>query len=91
LSLRRFNPRRDANEGEIIDTLEKLGFNVSTVSSTGIPDLLVSRRELFHLAEVKMPGGRTQKAQDDFRAKHSGTIWRLECPADCVSLSNKVP
>jgi len=45
--------RRDANEREIIDALEKFGARVHQVSDGGTPDLLVAFRGRWTVIEVK--------------------------------------
>ena len=47
--------RRDENEREIIDALERIGATVQPLNMRGVPDLLVGFRGRTHLLEVKMP------------------------------------
>jgi hypothetical protein len=54
LSLNRRNPKRDANETEIMQAFHHAGCWVTQLSGAGIPVLLV---------EVKMPGGLFTKSQ----------------------------
>ena len=91
MSLLRYNARRDDNEPALVKCLEQLGFHVTTVSGKGVPDLILSRRQLFHLAEIKAPTGRDRPAQINFRAKHSAPVHRLVTVEDCVKLSQTVP
>lgn len=55
MSLRRFNPRRDAAEPGIIEALTKAGASVQPLSGKDIPDLLVGWRGSTLLLEVKTP------------------------------------
>lgn len=73
MSLHRRNPRRDANEVEIVRALQAMGFQVTRISGAGVPDLLVSRRPDFvRLVEIKMPKGRYKPAQVKFQAEWQG-------------------
>ena len=49
------NPKRDANEKEIIEALERAGAFVTPLSGQGTPDLLVLYKSKTLLLEVKMP------------------------------------
>jgi hypothetical protein len=75
--LARLNPRRDANEREVIQTLEARGFSVAQISGKGVPDLLVgSRLPVFGsslwLVEVKQPKGKLNAAQLQWRERWNG-------------------
>lgn len=50
--------RTDANQSQIVATMRAAGAIVTILSDAGngIPDLLVSFRDKWYLAEVKMPG-----------------------------------
>jgi Holliday junction resolvase len=74
MSLYRVNPRRDSVEGDIVKALESMGFAVTRISGRGIPDLLLSRRGVFYLAEVKSAKGTLSLDQLNFRAKHQVAI-----------------
>lgn len=56
MSLNRHAKRRDANEPEIVNALEKLGADVFRLDAPA--DLLVGLRGQWYLMEVKMPKGR---------------------------------
>lgn len=59
--------RRDANEPEIVDYLQKHGFKCHRIGNPG--DLLVWQFESRHWVclEVKMPDGRMTPAQVEYR------------------------
>ena len=65
MSIHRRAARRDDNEREILDALQRLGFRVIQLSHPGIPDLLVlnPRTAMLRLLEVKRPGGKLTPAQ----------------------------
>lgn len=64
MTLRRWNPKRDANEPAIVDALEAIGVTVHRLSHPGLPDLLCwHRREGFRLLEVKAEKGTLTEAQ----------------------------
>lgn len=56
MSLRRqANPKRDANESDIVKALEQVGAFVTPLSGQGTPDLLVLYKSKTLLLEVKIP------------------------------------
>jgi hypothetical protein len=60
MSLNRRNPRRDANELEIVRGLEALGCRVLRIDN---PDLLVLHQGRVFLMEVKTARGRLTRGQ----------------------------
>ena len=64
----RRNPKRDANEADIIAALREAGHKVWPISGEGIPDLLVLAGNKWLLLEVKRTGaaGRLTDAQIRF-------------------------
>lgn len=77
--------RVDANQGEIVSALEKIGCTVVSLASVGdgCPDLLVGFKGKNYLLEVK-DGGKTpskKKLTDDqvkFFAKWRGQVSKVE-------------
>jgi hypothetical protein len=63
MSLRRLNPRRDQNEADIIDALERCGFTVARLSARGVPDLVIGKQRVTKLAEVKRGKAQLNEAQ----------------------------
>lgn len=57
MSLHRRAAKRDANEREIIDALERCGAIVRQLSGEEVPDLLVGYRDRTYLLGVKAPDG----------------------------------
>lgn len=57
MSLHRRAAKRDANEREIIDALERCGAQVRQLSGESVPDLLVGYRQRTYLLGVKAPDG----------------------------------
>jgi len=56
MSLHRYAAKRDVNEPEIIEALRKLPrCSVQQLSGKGVPDLLISYRNVLFLMEVKLP------------------------------------
>ena len=88
MSLSRRNPRRDANEKEIVTGLRKLGCEVLQLSGAGVPDLAVYVRGRWYLAEIKSRGGELTPRQ------HWGKevrLWRsLEEACIDLGLLNQV-
>lgn len=70
MSLYRRNPRRDANEGDVVAACRALGWRVKAISAAGFCDLVVqdaSGRTL--LIEVKTATGKPTPAQIQARAE----------------------
>jgi hypothetical protein len=63
MSLNRYSAKRDENEKSIIDAFRDLGCYVIPLSDPGVPDLLVSINDTWHLVEVKMPGKQLNERQ----------------------------
>lgn len=72
MSLFRRNPKRDEVEPIIVETLEKRGFHIDRVSSSGFPDLVASKHGMAWFIEVKQPKGRYTPKQIEWRAKWKG-------------------
>jgi Holliday junction resolvase len=66
MSIKRHDPKRDANEPPIVEALQAVGANVYRVSGEGLPDLLVIFRGEIYLMEVKTGKGRLTLAQEKF-------------------------
>lgn len=59
----RYNARRDANEGEITDALDRLGITYLRLDEV---DLLIGYRGCNYLLEVKTAAGRLNQNQKVF-------------------------
>lgn len=55
--------KRDANEGEIVQALRKMGATVIPISGKDAPDLLVKYREVWLPIEVKSGKGKVTAGQ----------------------------
>lgn len=73
MSLYRRNPKRDANEADIVSALEAAGVRVWPLSGEGIPDLLCFHRGRFVLLECKTGAGRLTAAQERFFSETRGS------------------
>ncbi len=62
----------DANHTAIADALRRCGWQVLSLAALGrgAPDLLVTRRGVWHLVEVKQPKGKLTEPQTRFH-----TVW----------------
>lgn len=78
--------KRDANEGEIVDCLRKLGCKVDRISGTGVPDLLVGYRGHNLLMEVKMPGKKLRPAQEEWHSEWRGQKAVVETIDDAAAV-----
>lgn len=68
-ALRKYNAKRDANEGEIVQAFRQMGCLVARLDQP--VDLLIyvpMASQRMHLVEVKMPNGRLNDNQQDFIA-----------------------
>ncbi len=90
MSLHRRNPRRDANELEIVDALEKVGALVARLSVAGLGDLLVcwphelgyyrrgaamvAYHQGLYLLEVKRPASKGVRAGKATKAQTAKAI-----------------
>ncbi len=90
-SLRR-NPKRDANEPEIVEALKAIGCDVHRLHAPA--DLLVGYRNRTVLLEVKMPGGTLTDDQKDFFEAYRGEAYvvrSVERAIEVVTRARKVP
>lgn len=55
--------RRDSNEAEIVKALQQLGATVIRISGKDAPDLLISHRGRWLVAEVKSARGKLTEGQ----------------------------
>jgi hypothetical protein len=64
----------DANQAEIVAALRAAGLEVHDLSSvgSGFPDILVSSSSEIWLMEIKIPGGKLNKEQEEFHATWRG-------------------
>lgn len=76
MTIHRSNPRRDANELEIVHALRRIGVRVLRLSGAGVPDLACYWPTLGYwvLAEVKTGGGRLRPSQQQWGSEIC--IWR---------------
>lgn len=84
MSLNRYAKRRDANEPEIIEALEKAGCTVHRLDTPC--DLLVGKGARNFLVEVKVPGGRLTRQQKDFIRDWRGQIRIVESAEEALEL-----
>lgn len=70
--------KKDANQNEIVDALEKAGCSVVDASAIGggFPDLIIGRHKITYLIEVKNPKtrGKLNKLQEKFFDSWTGQI-----------------
>lgn len=55
--------RRDANEPQVIQALERCGWTVQKLCQRNVPDLVVRRGGVTHLIEVKTRTGQLRETQ----------------------------
>lgn len=72
MTLHRQAPKRDANEGEIVEALRAAGASVQPLSAKGCPDLLVGYRGRTFLLEVKVGRARLTEDQEEWHETWEG-------------------
>lgn len=70
MSLKRHNPKRDSNEPEIVEALQRAGASVVRLDTPG--DLLVGIDGVTYLIEVKTLKGKPTPDQVTFAASWQG-------------------
>lgn len=91
MGLIRYAAKRDANEAEIVATLERMGCHVEQISGPGLPDLLVSRAGRWYVAEIKAPKGRKTKAQEKFSEAARAHVEILRSVEDAAEWVGAMP
>lgn len=83
----------DANHRAIVDHLEAIGCSVQSLASAGngVPDLLVGRRAVNVLIEVKNPekspaGRKLTEAQADFHRRWKGQVAVAHTPQEAEAI-----
>ncbi len=82
--------RADANQPEIVAYLRGLGYHVAHTHTIGhgFPDLLVSKKvkgiPWSALLEVKAPGGKLTKDEQEFAEEYRGKLIVCYGPEDCA-------
>lgn len=82
------NPKRDANEKDIKEALERVGAFVTPLSAEGCPDLLVIYHGEKYLLEVKMPKGKLTPAQTVWHAtalNHNVGVHIVHSPLEALT------
>ena len=83
MSLNRWAKRRDANEPEIIEAFEKLGFSVVRLD---LPcDLIVGRHNRSYLVEVKTAKGKLKDTQKEFKETWKGNFAVVRSVEDVIN------
>jgi len=70
MSINRYNPKRDANEPEIVEYFKKRGLSVERLNTP--LDLLIGYKNHNYLVEVKMPKKSLNANQEKFVANWAG-------------------
>jgi hypothetical protein len=74
MSIHRRNPRRDANEAEIIAALRAAGASVQPLSARGVPDVLVGVDGRNILLEIKVGNGKLTSDEATWHKKWRGQV-----------------
>ena len=70
MSINRYNPKRDANELEIVNYLKARGLSVERLNTP--LDLLVGYKKINYLVEIKMPKKTLNAKQVEFTENWQG-------------------
>lgn len=84
----RWAVKPDANQGEIVDALERIGCSVIPLHRVGdnCPDLLVGYRRCNFLIEVKTLTGKLTKGQEEFQELWRGSTSVVRTPEEAIRL-----
>ena len=74
MSINRYNPKRDANEKEVVDYFKSQGISVVRLNTP--MDLLLGYNHVNYLVEVKIEGKGLNKNQKDFVKEWRGQ-WAM--------------
>lgn len=79
--------RVDANHTQIVAALRKAGVRVLSLASVGAgcPDLLCSFRHCNVLLEIKVPGEKLNKVQEEFHATWPGALKVVTTPEEAIA------
>lgn len=64
MSIHRRAAKRDGNEPDIVQALERIGCTVLRLSGAGVPDLAVHHRGRWIMAEIKTQKGKLTDRQE---------------------------
>lgn len=80
----KYAKKRDDNEREIIDVLQKVGARVFQLNEQDIPDLLVEFRRKWWLIEVKGKQGKLEHGQQRFFENSAAPVAVARTPGDAL-------
>lgn len=86
MSLKRYAAKRDENEKDIIDALQRMGAEVYRLSASGLPDLLVGWRGINYLVEVKQNKGKHTAEQIRFQQTWTGQQCTIRTVDEAIEL-----
>ena len=88
MSINRYNPRRDANEKEIVNYFNRIGFSVARLNTP--LDLLIGYKKRNYLVEVKMPGKKLNANQVEFTEGWKGQFIVISSIEDAQQFADGV-
>ena len=88
MSINRYNPKRDANEPEIVDYLKSRGLSVERLNTP--LDLLVGYNKRNYLVEVKMPKKHMNDKQVKFTESWKGQFIVINSIEQAAMFANGV-
>jgi len=82
----RLKAKTDDNQQEIMDALRAAGAEVTSLHQLGqgVPDLLVSFRGVWHVAEVKSDVGHLTDPQNEWIDKQKAVVYVWHTPAEAL-------
>lgn len=87
MSLKRHNPKRDANEPEIVRALESIGCDVTRLDKP--VDLVVGYRGRTVLLEVKTKDGKLTEDQKKFFQLFRGEAYIVRTPERAIEVMTR--
>jgi len=88
MSINRHNPKRDANEKEIVDFFKAQGISVVRLNTP--MDLLLGYKKRNYLVEVKIPGKDLNKNQKEFVKEWRGQWIVIDSIDQASKLSKEI-
>ena len=88
MSINRYNPRRDANEPEIVEAFKSMGFSVERLNTP--LDLLVGWNKVNYLVEVKLPDKKLNENQVIFTDQWKGQYFICYTADDAIRFGREI-
>lgn len=84
----RWDAKADANQAEVVEALRRAGASVQSLHRVGqgCPDLMVAYNGRVFLMEVKSPGGRLTKPEQDWHREWRSCVYIVHDAQEAVDV-----